>query len=112
MSNHPFRRSKQHEQPSDANRLELEWTTKSGLLLNLGLQDINAANTLLELLSFEVADAIEAVRCTAWLRPRIFSSTKTPPPLACNAWNRKYPPVPRSRSRLSPSLCLHPQWPI
>ena len=78
--------------PSDENRLELEWTTKSGLLLNLGIQDIQAANTLLELLSFEVTDAIEAVRCTAWLRPRIFSSTPTPPSKAVKAWNAKYPP--------------------
>ena len=78
--------------PSDENRLELEWTTKSCLLLNLGLQDINAANALLELLSFDVTDAIEAVRCTAWLRPRIFSSSPTPPSKACDAWNRRYPP--------------------
>lgn len=78
--------------PSDENRLELEWKTKSGLLLNLGLQDINAANALLELFSFDVTDAIEAVRCTAWLRPRMFSSSPTTPSRACEAWNRRYPP--------------------
>lgn len=77
---------------SDENRFSIEWTTKAGLLLNLGLQDIKAANTLLELLNLDVTDAIEAVRCTAWLRPRIFSRSLTPISKACRIFNRKFPP--------------------
>jgi hypothetical protein len=77
---------------SDETRFSIEWQTKSGLLLNLTLKDIQAANSLLELFDLQVQDSIEAVRCAAFIRPRIFSSTPAPPSKACNAWNRKYPP--------------------
>ena len=79
---------------SDESRLsmEIEWEKKNGVLLNLTLEDIQAANSLLERLDLSVADAIEAIRCAAWIRPRLFSRSPTPPSKACTAWNRKYPP--------------------
>lgn len=77
---------------SESDRLFIEWKTKRGLILNLTLQDLQAANHLLELVNLDSTDAIEAIRCAAFMRPRIFTSSATAPSNVVKAWNRKFPP--------------------
>lgn len=62
-----------------------------GLTYPLSIEDLRAANKLLERLSMDVDGAIAAVQCAAEIRPRVFNQTESPPSDAVRDWNERVP---------------------
>jgi hypothetical protein len=73
--------------PKQTPQLFIEWES-----LPLNLEDLRAANALLERLGLDEEAAIAAVRCAAFIRPRMFATAPETPSKAVRQFNQKYPP--------------------
>lgn len=70
----------------------IDWNNDNGQEHVFDLVNIQQAHALIESSGHDVESAIEAVRCAAFLYPRIFSRSDIQPVKAVKAWNLKHPP--------------------